>query len=143
MTRKFIHNTTITVHIKHDKDDEGVEHVDFEPILPGGLAGPLDHMALDWTLRKIEQKPFGFVITKIRRIPITDVTDEYLNSGWLPDVSRDGVIERHVEPDKERNSYSWKSHTVSPWVVYSSCVDVMMQRRSGVSKTSTASVARP
>lgn len=123
--RKIIHSVTITLHVKHYKDDEGVEHVDIEPILPGGLAVPSEHRALDWTPRKVEQKPFGAIIIKTRRIPIADITDEYLNSGWLPDVSRDGAIEVCTEAD-EKNPYSWKSHVVSPRVVYSARVDVKM-----------------
>ena len=129
VTRKIINNATITLHIKQYKDDEGVEHIDIEQTVTGGITASPEKRTLDWTPRKSEHSLFGFIIGKARRIPITDVTDGYLNSGWLPDVSRDGAIQAFAEADKEKNSHSWKSDMVSgisSWVVYSACVDVTM-----------------
>lgn len=53
------------------------------------------------------------MIAKSRRIPVTDITDGYLKSDWLPDVSRDGAIEAYAESDREKNSHAWKSDMVS------------------------------
>ena len=112
ITRKLVHSATITLRIKQYKDDEGAERIDIETSITGGIKGPPENRTLDWTPRTVEQKPFGFITIRARRIPIADVTDEYLNSGWLPDVSRDGTVQTIAEPDKERNPYSWKSDMV-------------------------------
>ena len=145
MTRKIIKTATITLHIKHYKDAEGVEHIDIEQTLTGGITASPEERTLDWTWRKTDNSLFGSIVGRSRRIPVADVTDKYLSSGWLSDVSRDGAIEANAESDKEKNSHSWQSDMVSQsslQVVYPAWVDVMMDR-SGVSKTSRASVVIP
>jgi len=111
--RKIITTATITLYIKHYKDKEGVEHIDIEQTATGGITATPELRTLDWTLRKVENNLFGPTIARSRRIPVADVTDEYLKSGWLSDVSRDGAIEAYAEADKEKNSHSWKSSMVS------------------------------
>ena len=143
LTRKIINNATITLYIEHYKDN-GVERIDIEQTLTGGISASPEYRTLDWTFRKSQTSLFGPVTGRSRRIPVAEVTDEYLKSGWLPDVSRDDAIESYTEADKEKNV--WKSDMVSGssrWVVDLARVDVIIQRRSGVSKTSTASVVIP
>lgn len=113
VTRKIIKTATITLHIKHYKDDQGVEHIDIEQTLTGGVTASPEHRTLDWTPRKVDNSLFGAAIAKSRRIPVAEITDEYLKQGWLPDVSRDGAIEAYAESDKEKNSHIWRSNMVS------------------------------
>jgi hypothetical protein len=147
VTRKIIKSATITLHIKHYKSDQGVEHIDIEQTLTGGLTASPETRTLDWTLRKVDNSLFGAAIAKSRRIPVAEITDEYLRQGWLPDVSRDGAIEAYAESDKEKNSLTWKSNMVSGFahlrVVDTAWVDVMMQHRYGVSKISRDNVSTP
>jgi len=112
VTRAIINNATITLYIKHYKDQEGVEHIDIEQTVTGGFKASPEYRTLDWTWRGSDNNLFGSTLGRSRRLPLADVTDEYLNSGWLPDVSRDGAIEAYAESDKEKNSYSWKSDMV-------------------------------
>lgn len=124
LTRKIISNATITLYIKHYKDEEGAEHIDIEQTLTGGITASPEYRILDWTFRKADNSLFGPVNGRARRIPVADITDEYLHSGWLPDVSRDGAIEAYAEADKEKNSHSWASEMVSefsrnePWALH-------------------------
>ena len=111
-TRKIINVATITLHITQYKDGEGVEHIDIEQSLTGGITASPEYRTLDWTPRKTEHSLFGFIIGKSRRNPVAEVTDEYLKSGWLPDVSRDGAIQAYAEADKEKNPHSWESDMV-------------------------------
>jgi hypothetical protein len=121
VTRKIINNATITLDIKHYKDDEGAEHIDIIQTLTGGITSSPEYRTLTWTWAKSDHSLFGSVIGRSRRIPIADVTDEYLKSGWLPDVSRDGAIEAYVEADKEKNPHIWKTNMVSKFERHQSC----------------------
>lgn len=113
MTRKIINSATITLYIKHYKDDSGVEHIDIAQTVTGGISVSPEDRTLDWISRKGDNSLFGAIIHRDRRVALADVTDEYLNSGWLPDVSRYGGIEAYAEADKEKSSYSWISDMVS------------------------------
>ena len=113
VTRKIIKAATITLFVKQYKDDEGEEHIDIKQTVTGGISGPPEYRTLNWTYHNIDHSLFGAIIAKSRRIPVAEVTDEYLNSGWLPDVSRDGAIQSYAEADKEKNSLHWTSDMVS------------------------------
>jgi hypothetical protein len=47
--RILIAIATITLDIKHYKDDEGVEHIDIEQTLTGGITASPEYRTLDWT----------------------------------------------------------------------------------------------
>jgi len=113
LTRKIIKTATITLSIKHYKDDEGEEHIDIEQTVTGGISGASEYRILNWTWNKVDHSLFGSLVARNRRLPVSEVTDEYLKSGWLPDVSRDGAIQSYAEADEEKNSYRWKSDMVS------------------------------
>ena len=104
---------TITLHINHYKDDQGVEHIEIKQTLTGGITSSPELRTLDWTPRKVDHNLFGATIGKSRRIPVADITDGYLKAGWLSDVSRDGAIEAYAESDPDKNSHTWKSDMVS------------------------------
>lgn len=118
LPRTIIKSTTVTLFVKHYKDGEGTEHIDIRQTITGGISGPPDHRTLDWTFHKGDHGVFGAIITKTRRTPVAEVIDEYLNSGWLPDVSRDGAIQSHAEADQEKNSRRWKSDMVNKFGPY-------------------------
>lgn len=122
LSRKIIRSSTITLFVKHYKDDEGVEHIDIEQTITGGLKGPPEYRTLNWTLHKLDHNLFGPIIGRSRRVPVVEITDGYLNSGWLPDVSRDDAIQSYAEADEEKNSNSWKTDMVSKFSPYESCI---------------------
>lgn len=114
ISRKIIKNATITLYVRHYKDGlEDVERIDIDQTVTGGISGPSEYRTLNWTSDKINHSFFGAIVAKSRRIPLAEVTDEYLSSGWLPDVSRDGVIQSYAEADEEKNTHHWKSDVVS------------------------------
>ena len=113
LLRKIIKLATITHRIKHYKDAEGAERIDVELTVTGGISAPPEHRILNWTQYNMDHNIFGAVAFRNRRIPIAEVADEYLKSGWLPDVSRDGAIQSYGEADEEKNSYRWKCDTVN------------------------------
>jgi len=121
LSRKIIKRATITLYIKHYKDDEGAEHIDIEQTVTGGLTGPPEYRTLNWTSHKMDHSLFGAIIAKSRRIPVAEITDEYLNSGWLPDVSREGAIQSYAEADEEKNPRRWISDMVSKFSPFESC----------------------
>jgi len=111
-TRKIINRATITLQIKHYKDAQGVEHIDTEQTLTGGITASPEPRTLDWTPRKVNHSLFGATIGKSRRISVADITDGYLTSGWLPDVHRDGAVEACAKSDHENNPHAWKSDMI-------------------------------
>lgn len=112
VTRKIINNATITLSIKHTKDDQGVEHINIETTLTGGITASPEPRTLDWTFRSVDHNLFGATLSRSRRLPVADITDDYLKQGWLPDVSRDGAIEAYAKADKEKNSHTWESDMI-------------------------------
>ena len=50
---------TVTLHIKHYKDKNGVESIDIKQTLTGGIEGTQENRTLDWVERPHEDKIFG------------------------------------------------------------------------------------
>jgi hypothetical protein len=57
VTRKIINNATITLDIKHYKDDEGAEHIDIIQTLTGGITSSPEYRTLTWTWAKVRSQP--------------------------------------------------------------------------------------
>jgi len=121
LPRKIVKTATITLFVKHYKDDEGAEHIDIKQTITGGISGAPENRTLDWTPTKLDHSLFGAVVARARRIPVAEVIDEYLSSGWLPEVSRDGAIQSYAEADEEKNPHHWKSDVVSGFGACESC----------------------
>ena len=51
--------------MKHYKDDSGVEHIDIDQTLTGGIKGTSENRTLDWTERPNNDHVFGDV-SKLR-----------------------------------------------------------------------------
>jgi len=111
-TRRAISWSTITVYIKHYKDDDGVEHIDIQQTLSGGIGGTTEERTLDWVPRTHEDNIFNAVIGKSRRIPVGDIEDEFLRQNWLPDVTKHGAINSFVESDTPKSKMTWTADQV-------------------------------
>ena len=114
ITRKAISMATIYLTIKHFKDDNGVEHIDIDQTLTGGIKGTSEHRTFDWTERTHEDHVFGPVIGKSRRASLDEVEREWLKKDWSLDSS---LIDGHIlyttaKSDTSKSGKTWVSEQV-------------------------------
>jgi hypothetical protein len=107
LTRKAINLSSLTLDIKHYKDDNGVEHIDIEPTLTGGIAASKEPRTLDWTFRERDDKIFGAVLAKSRRTKVEDIDEPYLQQNWSPDTIEHHAIEAFAESDTSKTGREW------------------------------------
>ncbi|TFY77633.1 hypothetical protein EWM64_g6378 [Hericium alpestre] len=106
-TRKAIGFATITLTIKHYKGDDGLEHIDVDTTLTGGIKGTTENRILDWQRREHEDHVFGAVVGQSRRVKLDELDNEFLKSGWTADVAEHGTINSYVESDTPKSGYIW------------------------------------
>lgn len=105
--RSAIALATITLHVKHFKDDNQTEHIDIDQTLTGGIPGTSENRTLDWIERHKEDDLFGHVVSKTRRTTVDDLSDVHLKGAWLPDTVKDGVIHTVAKSDTEKSGLVW------------------------------------
>jgi len=110
--RTVIGAASITLDVKHYKDDDGVERIDIDQTLTGGISGTREERILNWTPRPHNDHIFGPIIGKSRRAKLEEVEDEYLKKGWLPDTVETGVINSLVESDTPKSNTTWTAEQV-------------------------------
>ncbi|CCX30157.1 hypothetical protein FPQ18DRAFT_315313 [Pyronema domesticum] len=108
MTRTAIGLATITLDIKHFKDKEGVEHIDIQQTMTGGIKGTEEKRTLDSVERGHKDHIFGNVVGKTKRCKVEEVEDEYLKTGWETAMVEEGVIDSYVV-NKE---VDWVAHQI-------------------------------
>ncbi|KAH9922847.1 uncharacterized protein BXZ73DRAFT_51241 [Epithele typhae] len=109
-TRQAIRMATVYLTVRHYKDDNGVEHIDIDQVLTGGIGASNEYRTLDWTERPHDDKIFGSVLSMSRRTPIENVEREWLKKDWLPETLADGqVINTIARTDPEKNGNKWSS----------------------------------
>ncbi|KAI6031623.1 hypothetical protein BKA83DRAFT_4203043, partial [Pisolithus microcarpus] len=101
----------ITLSINHYTDDSGVEHIDMEQKLSGGISGGSDNHTLDWQERDVNDSVFGLLHVKTHRLSLESIEEEFLKAGWTEDTVTDGVIHTVIsnDPEKPDDDYTWKS----------------------------------
>lgn len=104
--RRLIASTTLTLYVKHYKDDEG-EHIDIEQIGTGGFKGNYEQRILDWSDRATSDRVFGDVVGRSRRVGINDVGNEWQKEGWLADTLEHGGIESYTFSDTPKSGTTW------------------------------------
>jgi hypothetical protein len=102
---------TLTLYVKHYKDDDGVEHIDIDQSL-SGMEGTSEKRTLDWAERGHNDHVFGNVIGKTRRIKVEEIGEEFLKEGWLPDTYEHGAVESYVVSDTAKSGTTWIAHQV-------------------------------
>jgi hypothetical protein len=108
MKRKAIGLATITLFIKHYKDDNGTEHIDIDQTLTGGIPGTREERILTWTERENEDHVFGPVIGKSRRLKdLGEIDDDFLKTGWTPDSLEHGLVQSYVESNTPKSGRTW------------------------------------
>uniref|UniRef100_A0A0W0FGZ1 Uncharacterized protein n=1 Tax=Moniliophthora roreri TaxID=221103 RepID=A0A0W0FGZ1_MONRR len=108
MKRKAIGLATLTLFVKHYKDDNGVEHIDIDQVLTGRIPGTREERTLNWTERENEDHVFGPVVGKSRRIKdLSEIEDDFLKTGWTPDSLEHGLVQSWVESDTPQSGRTW------------------------------------
>ncbi|KAK7694795.1 hypothetical protein QCA50_001983 [Cerrena zonata] len=106
-TRKAIQMATIYLTIKHYKDDDGLEHIDIDQILTGGVGGTQEIRVLNWQERSHEDHVFGPVVGKSRRIKVEDVENDWLKQSWSADTQEHGLVNSWVQSDTPKSGKTW------------------------------------
>ena len=104
--------------MKHYKDDSGVEHIDIKQTLSGGFGGTDEERTLDWTNREKNDRVFGDVIAKSRRVKLDEIDNEFLKNGFTDDVAEHGAIQSYVESDTPKSVTSWIADQVCTTPLY-------------------------
>lgn len=107
--RRAISMFTLTLYIKHTTDEAGVEHIDVDQTLSGGISATSENRTLDWTERDEVDDVFGPVTGKARRIPVAEVTDEFLKKDWTQDTIDDDLVLTDSISTPGKNSYTWRA----------------------------------
>ena len=112
--RKAFSLGTLTLSIKHYKDDAGAECIDIEQTLTGGIPGTKETRLLAWTEQPKEDHVFGPVIGKSRRIKVDseELGEEFLKEGWTDDTIEHGVVQSYVESDTPKSGTTWIANQV-------------------------------
>ncbi|KAI0756596.1 hypothetical protein C8Q80DRAFT_1091240 [Daedaleopsis nitida] len=112
-TRKAIGMATLYLAIKHFTED-GIEHVDIEQTITGGIKGTNEHRILDWTERTHEDHVFGPVFSKSRRVSLDEVEKEWLKKDWsLAESLVDGkIIYTTAKSDTSKSGKTWSTEQV-------------------------------
>ena len=112
-TRKAISMATIYLDVKHYKDDNGVEHIDIDQTLSGGISGTSEYRILDWDEREHEDHVFGPVLSKSRRVKLSDIERDWLKKDWLDESLEDGyIINTAAKSNTAKSGKSWSSEQV-------------------------------
>lgn len=89
--RKLIQAGTVSLVIKHYKDESGTEHIDIDQTLSPGGIGTREERVLDWSERNKKDDLFGDIIDRSRRLNLDEIEDDYLKKGWTADSIENGT----------------------------------------------------
>ncbi|KAK0456655.1 hypothetical protein EV421DRAFT_1697809 [Armillaria borealis] len=106
LKRKAISIGTVTLYIKHYRDDDGIEKVDIDQTV-AGISGTSEKRTLTWTERENNDDIFGPVIGKSRRVKLGELEEEFLKTGWTEDTVEHGVIQAYAESDTPKSGTTW------------------------------------
>lgn len=107
LKRKAINYGTVTLAVKHFKDDEGVEHINIDQTITGGIPGTSEVRTLWWKEKENEDHVFGFVIGKSRRVKASELDIPFLTQGWTEDTLEHGLVQSYVESDTPKSGIVW------------------------------------
>ncbi|KAF8807726.1 hypothetical protein BYT27DRAFT_7097627 [Phlegmacium glaucopus] len=110
LTRLAIKYGTITLSVKHYKDDSdgnAIEHIDIDQTVTGGIPGTRETRVLNWRERENNDHVFGHVMGKSRRVPVDQLDVAFLKEGWTADTIEHGLVQSYVESDTPKSGISW------------------------------------
>jgi len=105
--RKIISLGTITLFVKHYKDDANAEHIDIDQTITGGIPGTTEKRTLTWTERENEDHLFGAVKGRSRRVMADKLDIPFLKEGWTADTFNHGLVQSYVESDTPKSGTVW------------------------------------
>ncbi|KAF8580939.1 hypothetical protein K439DRAFT_1636605 [Ramaria rubella] len=107
ITRKAIGAAPVTQHVKQYVDDKGIEHIDVESVLPGGLKS-VELRVVDNSEQHDKDDLFGHIIRKSSRVKRSQITHEYLKgNSHEAEGEEDGVLRLVVSSDTEKSKNTW------------------------------------
>ncbi|KAF8213206.1 hypothetical protein K438DRAFT_1706868 [Mycena galopus ATCC 62051] len=109
VTRKIIKVATVTLAIKHDKNEEGVERIVIDQTLTGGIPGSKEERTLSWTERHTSDPLFGAVVGRSKRCQVSELEEEFLKKNWTADTVEHGVVLSWVESDTPVSKKTWSA----------------------------------
>jgi len=110
--RNAIAFSTVTLHVKHFKDAEGIEHIDIDQTIAGGFPGTSENRVLDGVERCKKDDLFGFVVSKSCRLDVADITDPYLKGEWTLDTVKDAAIHTIANSDTKNSGLTWTADQI-------------------------------
>ena len=113
LTRLAIKFGTITLSVKHFKDENAVEHIDIDQTITGGIPGTRESRTLTWKEQEKNDHVFGYYIGKSRRVPVDELDVAFLKEGWSADTIEHGLVQSYVESDTAKSGTSWIANQVS------------------------------
>ncbi|KDR69577.1 hypothetical protein GALMADRAFT_255791 [Galerina marginata CBS 339.88] len=107
LKRKAVGLGTVTLSIKHYKNEDGVEHIDIDQTLTGGIQGASELRTLQWKGQEDEHPLFGAVIGKSRRVKAEELDIAFLQSDWTADTLEHGLIQAYIESNTVKSRTTW------------------------------------
>ncbi|KAJ3782248.1 hypothetical protein GGU10DRAFT_275948 [Lentinula aff. detonsa] len=98
LKRKAMGAATLTVTVKHNKNDSGEECLSLEQTIAGLDLGEPEVKVLNWVEQTRDTKLIGTVVTKAKRVKVDEVENAYLKEEWSADTLENGCILVHVAP---------------------------------------------
>lgn len=103
LTRKAASAGTLTLAVKQYKDEAGVEHIEIDQTLTGGIPGQREERTLDWEPRERADAVFGHVFGRTRRANLDELENPFLKKDWLPDTVEHGLVEAYVQSNASKS----------------------------------------
>lgn len=100
---------TLTLSVKHYTDEAGIEHIDIDQTLSGAISGTSENRPLDWQERDEQDDVFGLVTEKTRRMPLEEVTDEFLKKDWTQDTIDNQIVFVDSWSTPDKNRHVWRA----------------------------------
>ncbi|KJA29298.1 hypothetical protein HYPSUDRAFT_196676 [Hypholoma sublateritium FD-334 SS-4] len=100
----------VNLFVKHYKDDAGVEHIDIDQTITGGIPGTREESVLWWKEVEIEDNVFGSVIGKARRVKADEIDSPFLRDGWTEDTYAHELIQDYAKSNTPKNPRSWTAN---------------------------------
>lgn len=113
--RKAIQYGTITLHVKHYKNEDNEEKIDIDQTITGGIPGTSEKRTLIWKERENEDHLFGSVIGKSRRVKPQELEElsDFLKTGWTEDTMEHGLVQAYAESNTPKSGTTWIGNQVS------------------------------
>lgn len=112
--RKIITTGTVTLFIKHYKNENNEENIDIDQVFTGGISGTSEYRTLNWTERENYDHVFGFVIGKSRRLDSEQLEglNQFLKTGWSEDSFEKGLIQAYAWSNTAKSKMTWTANQV-------------------------------